>query len=193
MMMTAPAMRLNAVVPPPPVALPQPVPPEKPAPAPAKEEKPADKEAKSETKTPAKDEKPAAAKEAKSETKPAAAEEKPKAKEPPQVRPVPAVAALPAGAFPAAGFAGQLRPFDPAARFGDSFNGIKLLDEKGQGCPIMGVSTRAEAAPAGPVRITYELTFAPKKEQATPAKLVFSGSKKVTVEVPFTLKDVPLK
>jgi outer membrane biosynthesis protein TonB len=180
MMMATPAIRLNAVLP----ALPPP-PPAKEKEAPAKAEKPAAKPpaepAKPEVKAPPKDEKP----------KPS--DEKPK--EEAKAKPVaPPVAAVPAIAIAAPAVAGGAVNFQSAGHYaGDTFNGLKLLDEKGQSCPIAGVTAHAAAAAGGPVRVTYELTFAPKKDQAAPSKLVFSGSKTVTVEVPFTLRDVPLK
>ena len=180
-MMATPAIRLNAVLP----AVPPPPPPAKEKEAPAKAEKPAAKPpaepGKPEVKAPPKDEKP----------KPS--DDKPK--EEAKAKPVaPPVAAVPAIAIAAPAIAGGAVNFQSAGHYaGDTFNGLKLLDEKGQTCPIAGVMARTAAAAGGPLRITYELTFAPKKDQAAPSKLVFAGSKTVTVEVPFTLKDVQLK
>jgi hypothetical protein len=171
MMMSTPAIRLNAVLP----AVPPPAPAaaEKPKEAPAKEEKSKEpvKEEKPQAKTPAKDEKLPA------KDKPVAA-----------VPAVPAIAIAPPGA--------GLVVTDVASTqqtTGDSFNGLSLLDEKGNKYTVSRVSSQFRVAPAGNVQPTYEITFAPKKDQGAAAKLVFSGSKTVAVEVPFTLKDVPLK
>jgi hypothetical protein len=41
--------------------------------------------------------------------------------------------------------------------------------------------------------MTYSFTFKPGEKQGEPAKLVLSGSRMLSVEVPFTLKDVPVK
>jgi hypothetical protein len=152
---------------------PAPAPAEKPKDAPAKEQKPKEppKEEKPQAKTPAKDE-----------------------KLPAKDKPVAAVPAAPAIAIapPAAG----LVVTDVASTqqtTGDSFNGLSLLDEKGNKYTVSRVSSQFRVAPAGNVQPTYEITFAPKKDQGAAAKFVFSGSKMVAVEVPFTLKDVPLK
>jgi hypothetical protein len=182
MMMPGRAIRLNAVLP----AVPPPAAPVKEKEAPAKEEKPA-------AKPPAKTDKPELKAPAKDE-KPIANDDKPKeeAKAKAVAPPAPAVPAIAIAAAPAG--AGGWADFQSTGRYpGDTFNGLKLLDEKGQTCPIAGVAAKTAAAAGGPIRVTYELTFAPKKDQAAPAKLIFSGSKTVTVEVPFTLKDVPLK
>ncbi len=40
--------------------------------------------------------------------------------------------------------------------------------------------------------ITYTFLCQPGKDQGQPAKLVYSGRKRVTIDIPFTLKDVPL-
>jgi hypothetical protein len=40
--------------------------------------------------------------------------------------------------------------------------------------------------------VEFTLTYLPQKGQGEPAKLVLTESKSVAVEVPFTLKDVPL-
>jgi hypothetical protein len=69
------------------------------------------------------------------------------------------------------------------------YNGLTLQDEKGQYLPCTIVPQwRAPAAGAGRPQMEYALTFTPKKDVA--ARLVFSGRRLITVEVPFTLKDV---
>lgn len=64
-----------------------------------------------------------------------------------------------------------------------------LLDAKGEVIPRRegrgtgkGVGTAHE----------YELTFQPRPGQSEPARLVYNGRRLVVIEVPFTLKDVPL-
>jgi hypothetical protein len=70
-------------------------------------------------------------------------------------------------------------------------NGLKLVDAKGKEYQLVGVMFKA-FAPGGPP--TMEYTFKPAtKDQGEPAKLIFSGSPAVTLEVPFTLKNVPVK
>jgi hypothetical protein len=186
MTMSMPAIRLNAVLPA--VPPPAPAPAEKPKDAPAKEEKPKEEKPKEPTreekpKEPVKEEKPPA--------KAPPKDEKPAAKEKPAA-PVPA--ALPAIAVAPPAVGGVWRDVASTQQAtGDSFNGLSLLDEKGNKYSVSRVSTQFKAAAAGSVQLTYEITFAPKKDQGTAAKLVFSGSKTVAVEVPFTLKDVLLK
>jgi hypothetical protein len=69
--------------------------------------------------------------------------------------------------------------------------GLNLFDDKGQRLPLALTASSVRAANNV---VTYEYTFQcrPQNGQGDPAKLVFAGSKTVTVEVPFTLKDVPL-
>jgi hypothetical protein len=76
--------------------------------------------------------------------------------------------------------------------FGNS-NGLELLDEKGNVIPCIGAGMVGRGAPGGgAVTFEHQMTFQLKKDQK-PAKLVFKGSKSVNVEIPFTLKNVPLK
>ena len=72
------------------------------------------------------------------------------------------------------------------------FNGLTVEDEKGNVLPLQ--ATNAQAVQAGN-RVVWQYTFAlpEQKGQGAPAKLVYSGSKLVTVDVPFTLKDVPVQ
>jgi hypothetical protein len=135
-----------------------------------KDEKPKDK--------PAKEEKPQAKAQAKD--KPAA----PPAAVPPPVA-VPAIAIAPAARQPNVRRGGGY--------VGDAFNGLSLVDDKGTKFSIVRVGVAAQAVAAGAVATTYEITFEAKKDQGEPVKLIFSGSKMVAVEVPFTLKDVPLQ
>lgn len=80
-----------------------------------------------------------------------------------------------------------------AARYpGNVFNGLSLVDEKGKRFSITRVGANSQVL-AGRIQTRYEITFEKAKDQDAPAKLVFSGSRNVTVDVPFTLKDVPIK
>jgi hypothetical protein len=69
-------------------------------------------------------------------------------------------------------------------------NGITLEDDKGNVIPVVGQN--AGFRRDGRVLVREDIMiFQPAKDQ-TPAKLVFSGSKSVAVEIPFTLKNVTL-
>jgi hypothetical protein len=103
-------------------------------------------------------------------------------------QPPPPPAPAPAAAAPVVAF--RATPL-----VGGPFAGLTLVDEKGKNLPLVnaGITGRAAAAAGGPPVMEYELTFQPQKDQGDPAKLVFTGSRMVTIEIPFTLKDVPLK
>jgi hypothetical protein len=125
-----------------------------------------------------------------------AKEEKPQAKPPAKEPPAAPAAGAPPVAAPAialAPAAAQINARRGAGHVGDMFNGLSLVDDKGTKFSIVRVGVVAQAAAAGAVATTYEITFEPKNDQGEPSKLIFSGSKTVTVEVPFTLKDVPLQ
>jgi hypothetical protein len=78
---------------------------------------------------------------------------------------------------------------------GNSANGLSLLDDKGETVKLTGVQMQFTPVVAGPAGIVnslqHVLTFQAEKGQE-PAKLVYSGRKSLNVEIPFTLKDVPL-
>jgi hypothetical protein len=65
---------------------------------------------------------------------------------------------------------------------------LTLLDDKGNFLPLIGAGISTNPAKG----TGYTLTCQPQKDQGEPAKLVFSVSKSVTLDVPFTLKNVPL-
>jgi hypothetical protein len=73
-------------------------------------------------------------------------------------------------------------------------NGLTLLDDKGAAIPAQntGVSQELNRGDRVP-KTTYSFTFKPGEKQGEASKLVLSGSRTVNVEVPFTLKDVPVK
>jgi hypothetical protein len=70
------------------------------------------------------------------------------------------------------------------------YNGLTLQDEKGGYLPCQIRQQWRGAAPGAPVKMEYVLTYTAKKDVA--ARLVFSGRRLVTIEVPFTLKDVAI-
>jgi hypothetical protein len=110
----------------------------------------------------------------------------------------------PAGAGPAVqvkvgvGVAGPGIAVAPGGRvafplFTGPFNGIALLDDKDNILPVQFQQQRFRvAAGGGPAMMGFQIVYKPEKGQPVPAKLVFKGRKSVTIDVPFTLKDVPL-
>src|SRR5262249_51446073 len=70
--------------------------------------------------------------------------------------------------------------------------GLSLLDEKGKALSGSIMELSYLTGNNGNTRMVATLGFKPEKDQ-TPSKLVFSGSKIITVDVPFDLKDVPVQ
>jgi hypothetical protein len=69
-------------------------------------------------------------------------------------------------------------------------NGLSLVDDKDRPLPVSArIHMRGTAQG---VVVEYTLTCQPQKESGQPAKLIFSGRRNVTIEIPFVLKDVPL-
>ena len=72
-------------------------------------------------------------------------------------------------------------------------NGLKLVDDKGNPVAIAGIGMQfKQPAAGGRFAPEYVLTVQLKKEQTEAGKLTFSASKSVTVDIPFTLKDIVL-
>src|SRR5262249_21492314 len=67
---------------------------------------------------------------------------------------------------------------------------FELLDGKGK--PVTVVRAINTGKRAGMAR-ELELTFQPEDGQEEAARLVYTGRRSALVEVPFTLKDVPLR
>lgn len=68
---------------------------------------------------------------------------------------------------------------------------LALLDRSGKPVPLLGTTVPQQALGFGiPQEIV--LLFEPKAGQADAAKLVYSGKRMVVLEIPFSLKDVPL-
>jgi len=70
--------------------------------------------------------------------------------------------------------------------------GLSLLDAKGQ--PFQLVSNPIRQWKINNNQVSHELTlhFKPQPGQAEPAKLIHSGVRLAVMEIPFSLKDVPL-
>jgi hypothetical protein len=65
-----------------------------------------------------------------------------------------------------------------------------LLDTKGESLQLAAGPQLVENPQNGTTEM--QLTFRPREGQAVATKLVYSGRRNVIIEVPFTLKDVPL-
>jgi hypothetical protein len=72
------------------------------------------------------------------------------------------------------------------------FQGLNLVDDKGQSLPLRLTASSARRNGNAFVR-TFTLVSQPEKGQGDPARLLFTGSRLVTLEVAFTLKDVPVQ
>jgi hypothetical protein len=71
-------------------------------------------------------------------------------------------------------------------------DGLALIDEKGNTLVPTQMQVGIQGGPGGFVQdITME--FKLEKDAPAPAKLVFTGTRLATLDVPFKLKDVPLK
>ncbi len=69
---------------------------------------------------------------------------------------------------------------------------LELRDERGLAFQAAVVGQQAQGVPGGVAVAEQELLFTPNPNQGAPAKLVYMGRRVMTVEAPFTLKDVPL-
>jgi hypothetical protein len=80
--------------------------------------------------------------------------------------------------------AGVMGPGDPM--------GLSLVDAQGKPYELVNIPRRGYRLANGVATHDLTLLFKPHKDQGDPAKLVYSSTRIVSVEVPFTLKDVPL-
>jgi hypothetical protein len=74
-------------------------------------------------------------------------------------------------------------------------NGLSIQDDKGNALPMQIRQTQVRAMQQGAIFVqTFIYTFVCQhdKDKGQPAKVVYLGRKRATVEIPFTLKDVPL-
>lgn len=74
---------------------------------------------------------------------------------------------------------------------GNDMSGLALLDAKGEKFQLRTTSSRVQMNNNQMTR-QYILTYQAKADQGEPARLVLSGVRTTTVDVPFTLKDVKL-
>ncbi|HKI34595.1 MAG TPA: hypothetical protein VKA46_22255 [Gemmataceae bacterium] len=103
---------------------------------------------------------------------------------PPAPAEQPPVPFPPGGAPPGLGFPGFA---------GFPAPGVTLVDDKGKTIPQTGgAPPKGQFTPGKPPIVEFTQEYKLDKDQK-PAKLVFSGSKMATVEIPFSFKDVPLK
>jgi hypothetical protein len=112
------------------------------------------------------------------------------------IRPALPGAVPPPGAVPAPA-PGQIpgifrlaAPALPARGMGSAGSGLTLLDDKNTPLPV-SQSIQVRATDQGLVT-EYILTVPPGKDRGQPAKLVFSGQKNITMDIPFVLKEVRL-
>jgi len=79
------------------------------------------------------------------------------------------------------------------APFNGGTSGLKLVDDKGNTVAGSSIAIQYKAQPGGGrVAPEYVLTVPLKKEQTETGKLIFAASKSVTVDIPFSLKDIVL-
>jgi len=76
--------------------------------------------------------------------------------------------------------------------FGGMPSGLRLLDEKGNPVAIQGVQQQWNAGPNGPAQMTWQVQIAQGKDQPKLDKLTWQLQKAASVDVPFSLKNVPL-
>jgi hypothetical protein len=106
--------------------------------------------------------------------------------------------------FPLGGAIGGIRMGNGVVRIRRGVNGdwetigikmenLKLLDAKGRAFDLS--STQSQGMRFGPAGLTQTMTllFTPKNGQSRPARLVYYGEPTAFVDVPFTLKNVPLQ
>src|SRR5439155_227842 len=81
---------------------------------------------------------------------------------------------------------GRGLPVPPPVRAGQ----LTLLDGRGRKVPPAG--SPVPAVGSGGAAWDFTLVYQPTADQGEPARLVYTGRRTVTLEVPFTLEDVPL-
>src|SRR5262249_7802789 len=74
---------------------------------------------------------------------------------------------------------------------GNTASGLELLDEKGSALPWNTVRVEAQSDGAATTR-DYTFVCRQEKDAGEPARLTFTGTRSVTITIPFSLKDVPL-
>lgn len=71
--------------------------------------------------------------------------------------------------------------------------GLSLVDDKGKSFQLIGVPRRRFVIDQNVVTHDLTLHFKPVEGQGKPAKLLYSTMRVLTLEIPFALKDVPLR
>ena len=129
--------------------------------------------------------------------------------QPPAGAPAPAPAPAPPAKKPGALAVGQVQAqiqiqgggavVGPGGAGGATFvgpiNGLSIQDAKGNALPLQMGPQQFRVVGGGAANAfiaTYTFLCTPGKDQGEPAKLVYHGRKSVQVDIPFTLKDVPL-
>jgi hypothetical protein len=74
-----------------------------------------------------------------------------------------------------------------------SVEGLTLVDDKGNTLNPSGTGISVRVGPGGVINREITLQFQMEKDAPAPAKLIFSGSRNVAVDIPFSLKNVPLR
>jgi hypothetical protein len=70
-------------------------------------------------------------------------------------------------------------------------NGLNLLDDKGNLLPLVAVQAQGQVNGASLVW-EYTLLSQPQPDRGEPDRLVFAGTRTVTIGIPFSLQNVPL-
>ena len=96
----------------------------------------------------------------------------------------------PAPAIPIQIQIGQIGGFGPNIK--RELDGLKLLDGNGQVIPRTQTGYSRHVGANGQMTVTYNLGYRLQNGQV-PSKLVYTSSRSVTLDIPFTLKDVPVK
>jgi hypothetical protein len=86
------------------------------------------------------------------------------------------------------GLGNAASPMSPAS--GTDYEGLSLEDSQGRRLPVVGGSQEVKSTPQG--YVTRILASFRAEPDAEPARLVLTLPRPVLVDVPFTLKDVPL-
>ena len=73
-----------------------------------------------------------------------------------------------------------------------NYLGLDLVDAKGESLQLVKMQTTRNQWMGNARSVSTTMTFKPQKEQEA-AKFVFRGTRNAAVDVPFLLKDVPLK
>jgi hypothetical protein len=78
----------------------------------------------------------------------------------------------------------------PIAYYGSTM-GVTLRDDKDNILPARVMGTW-NAVPGGKATLQYQLVYVTREKDGTPTKLVFSGRRTVSLNIPFTIKDIQL-